>query len=88
MRFRAAIHVMLKKDVADVQGIAIQQSLARHGHAVSAVKAGKYFELEIEADNKLAATNILNALADGVFSNPVIEEFRCECEEANSSHKE
>lgn len=75
MRFRATIHVMLKPDVADVQGIAIQQSVARHGEPVTAVKAGKYFELEIEAADESAARAVAEKLADGTFSNPVIERF-------------
>jgi phosphoribosylformylglycinamidine synthase len=75
MRFRASIHVMLKPDVADVQGIAIQQSLARHGDPVTAVKAGKYFEMELTADSEAAARATVERLADGTFSNPVIERY-------------
>ncbi|MBI1292609.1 phosphoribosylformylglycinamidine synthase subunit PurS [bacterium] len=75
MRFRAAIHVMLKPDVADVQGIAIQQSLVRHGDPVAAVKAGKYFEIELDADSEAAARTIVERLANGTFSNPVIERY-------------
>lgn len=75
MRFRATIHVLLKPDVADVQGMAIQQSLGRHGHTVGTVKAGKYFELELEAANEAAAKTELNTLANGTFSNPTIERY-------------
>jgi phosphoribosylformylglycinamidine synthase subunit PurS len=73
MRFRATIHVQLKADVADVQGMAIQQSLARHGETVSAVKAGKYFELELDAKDLADATARVQHLAQETFSNPVIE---------------
>lgn len=78
MRYRATIHVMLKKDVADVQGMAIQQSLVRHGDPVSSVHAGKYFEIELEAESEAAAKEIVERLADGTFSNPVIENFWAE----------
>jgi phosphoribosylformylglycinamidine synthase len=78
MIFRARIQVMLKQDVADVQGIAIEQSLARHGEKVSAVKAGKYFEFDIEADSQEAAEAEVNRLAHDVFSNPVIEVSKAE----------
>jgi len=73
MKFRARIHVMLKADVADVQGIAIQESLRRHGHGVQTVRAGKYFEVDLEAADAAAANAEVAKLADGTFSNPVIE---------------
>jgi phosphoribosylformylglycinamidine synthase PurS subunit len=67
------MHVMLKRDVADVQGMAIEQSLKHHGESVAAVKAGKYFEFEIEAPGEPAAEEKVKRLAKDVFSNPVIE---------------
>ena len=73
MRFLARIHVMLKKDVADVQGIAIQQSLKRHGEPVAEVRAGKYFEVEVEAADEAGARQLGERLAKDVFGNPVIE---------------
>jgi phosphoribosylformylglycinamidine synthase PurS subunit len=75
MLFRARIHVMLKKDVADVQGMAIQQSLHRHGSPVGDVKAGKYFELELESASDKDARAEIEKLAEGTFSNPVIEHY-------------
>ncbi len=75
MLFLARIHVMLKPDVADVQGIAIQQSLARHEQPVTQVKAGKYFEVEVEAVGEKEARGIVEELADGTFSNPTIETY-------------
>jgi phosphoribosylformylglycinamidine synthase PurS subunit len=78
MRFRATIHVLLKPDVADVQGNAIQQSLHRHGDSVAAVRAGKYFEIELDAASESDARAIVERLANGTFSNPTIERFWCE----------
>jgi phosphoribosylformylglycinamidine synthase len=75
MKFQARLHVMLKKDVADVQGSAIGQALQRHGDPVSNVKVGKYFELEVEAPDADAARAIVDRLANGTFSNPVIEHY-------------
>ena len=82
MRFVARLHVMLKPDVADVQGAAIQQSLRRHGHPVESVKAGKYFEVELEAENEAAARDQMTQLAESTFSNPVIETWWLDLEAA------
>lgn len=73
MRFLLRFHVLLKPDVADVQGNAIQQNLARHDYPVTRVKAGKYFEVEVEAESEAAAVELGQRLASEVFSNPVIE---------------
>lgn len=81
MKFLAKITVMLKKDVADVQGNAIQQSLARHNKPISAVRAGKFFEVELEAAGETAARAEVEKLANGTFSNPVIEHYWYEVEE-------
>ena len=75
MNFRAKLHVMLKKDVADVQGNAIRQALERHGDQVADVKVGKYFEVELEAASEQDARAMLERLAQGTFSNPVIEQY-------------
>ena len=72
MQFQAKLHVMLKRDVADVQGNAIQHSLARHNEPVRQVKTGKYFEIEVEAEDESQARELIDRLAKDVFSNPVI----------------
>ncbi len=73
---------MLKPDVADVQGAAIQQSLRRHGHPVESVKAGKYFEVELDAPDEATAREQMTQLAEGTFSNPVIETWWLDLEPA------
>lgn len=78
MRFHAVIHVELKADVADVQGSAISQSLTAHGYAVSGVRVGKFFQLDIEAADEEEARQKVQELAQGTFSNPVIENYRFE----------
>lgn len=75
MKFQATIHVMLKQDVADVQGHAIRQALHRHGDPVGDVRVGKYFEVEIEAGNEGDARALIERLANEAFSNPTIERF-------------
>lgn len=82
MKFQAIIEVMLKADVADVQGMAIEQSLRHHGQAVEQVRAGKRFELVFEAASAAEAEESARKLATEVFSNPVIETARVKVAEA------
>ncbi len=81
MIYTAKVHVMLKQDVADVQGAAIEQSLKSHGYSVSNIRVGKYFEVEIDSENESDARHRLEELAKGTFSNPVIENFTLEIAE-------
>lgn len=78
MNFHATIRVNLKRDVADVQGMAIQQALAGHGKPVVSVHAGKVFDVVVDAASREEAERIARELADGTFSNAVIEDFTIE----------
>ena len=68
---RVAVDVVIKPEILDPQGKAIEAALVRSGHGgVTAVRAGKHFELEIDD----AVTDAeLDELAGGVLANPVIE---------------
>lgn len=76
---RAHIWVMLKNTVLDPQGKAIQQALASLGHtAVSDVREGKFFVLQLDGLDRAAAQKQVETIAREVLTNPVIEEFRFE----------
>jgi phosphoribosylformylglycinamidine synthase len=76
---RVKIFVSLKQGVLDPQGKAIERSLHALGYnEVSEVRAGKYFELEIEAASRQAAELRIREFCDKLLANPVIEDFRFE----------
>ena len=76
---RAHVWVMLKSTVLDPQGKAIQQALASLGHAaVSDVREGKFFVLQLDGLDRAAAQKQVERIAREVLTNPVIEEFRFE----------
>lgn len=82
---KAHVWVMLKPTVLDPQGTAIQQALASLGHAaVRDVRQGKFFVLDLDGLDRVAAQSEVERIARDVLTNPVIEEFRFEIEdEAN-----
>ena len=54
--FLAKIHVLLKPTVNDPQGLTIARALGRLGFdAVDAVRAGKYFEVQIQGSDEATA---------------------------------
>lgn len=77
---KAKVYVTLKPGVLDPQGKAIHGSLALMGYAnLADVRQGKYFELEIDADDAAARSSV-ERIAGEVLANPVIEDYRVEFE--------
>jgi phosphoribosylformylglycinamidine synthase subunit PurS len=70
---RVAVDVMLKREILDPQGQAVERALPELGlDGVSDVRVGKHVELDVDgADPEAAARQIAEAL----LANPVIEEF-------------
>jgi phosphoribosylformylglycinamidine synthase len=70
---RVVVDVMLKPEILDPQGQAIQRALPSLGFdTVSAVRQGKHFELEIDDADPLA---VVDKIASTLLANPVIEDF-------------
>jgi phosphoribosylformylglycinamidine synthase PurS subunit len=70
---RVAVDVMLKREILDPQGQAVERALPELGFAgVSDVRVGKHVELTVDdGDVEGAARRVAEAL----LANPVIEEF-------------
>jgi phosphoribosylformylglycinamidine synthase PurS subunit len=77
MKFRFEIVVSLKEGLADPQGKTIHDALPTLGwDNVSEVRAGKHFELVVEADDDQTARAQVEEMTRRFLSNPVIEDFR------------
>ena len=71
---RVHIDVMLKDEILDPQGQAVERSLPGLGFdGVEHVRIGKHVELEVADGVDVAAT--VERLADRLLANPVIERF-------------
>jgi phosphoribosylformylglycinamidine synthase len=78
---RARVFVTLKPSVFDPQGTTVAEALHALGYAaVTDVRQGKYFELEIDARTSADARRIAAEAADKLLANPVIESYRIEIE--------
>ena len=74
---KALIYVTLKKDVLDPQGKAIQKASASLGYAaLTGVRQGKLFDLELEGVDAKAARALLGELCEKLLANPTIEDYR------------
>jgi len=76
---RARVFVTLKPSVFDPQGTTVAEALHTLGYAaVTNVRQGKYFELDIDAINADEAGRLAAEAADKLLANPVIESYRVE----------
>ena len=70
---RVAVDVMLKREILDPQGQAVERALPELGFAgVSDVRVGKHVELTVEEGD---AEGAARQVAEALLANPVIEEF-------------
>jgi len=77
---KARVHVVLKSTVLDPQGQTVRAALQGLGyHGITDVRQGKYFDITIDAGvGREQARQDIDAMAQDVLANPVIEEYRVE----------
>jgi phosphoribosylformylglycinamidine synthase subunit PurS len=70
---RVAVDVMLKREILDPQGQAVERALPELGlEGISGVRIGKHVELDVDGGDPEAAAR---QVAEALLANPVIEEF-------------
>ncbi|RYP86708.1 phosphoribosylformylglycinamidine synthase subunit PurS [Nocardioides guangzhouensis] len=85
---RVVVDVMLKPEILDPQGKAVQGALPRLGFSgVSDVRQGKRFELEIDGDATDETLARVHEIAETLLSNPVIEDYAVHVEGGSASAK-
>lgn len=76
---KARVTVYPRPGLLDPQGKAIHQALQRIGFdAVTAVRAGKSFELDLAASDAEEARRQLREMCDKLLANTVVEDYRFE----------
>jgi phosphoribosylformylglycinamidine synthase len=76
---KARVLVLLKPDVLDPQGRAIQRACQSLGYSqVTDVRQGKVFEIRLEGVDAKRAEALLRELGAKLLANPVIEDYRVE----------
>lgn len=73
---RVAIDVLLKHEILDPQGRAVERALPGLGYAgVTDVRVGKHLELDVDAEGDELTARVEKMCAD-FLTNPVIETYR------------
>lgn len=80
---KARILVYPRPEILDPQGKAIQTALERVGFdGVGSVRAGKSFDVELDAANEKEAREQAAAMCEKLLANPVVEDYSVELLEA------
>jgi phosphoribosylformylglycinamidine synthase len=72
---KVTVLVRPRDGILDPQGQAIDRSLQGLGYASRGVRAGKVFDVELDAPDRSAAESQARELAAKVLTNPLIEDF-------------
>ena len=74
---RVVVDVMLKPEILDPQGRAVQGALGRLGlSGVTDVRQGKQFVIELDGELEGERYDLMHKLAEELLSNPVIESYQ------------
>ena len=74
---KISVIVTLKKDVLDPQGKVVNQTLKNMGYTnISNIRQGKYFEIELEENDKEKAKKIAEEICEKLLTNVVIEDYK------------
>ena len=68
--------VTLKKEVLDPQGKVVSQTLKNMGYdSIINVRQGKYFDIEVNENDKEKAKKIVEEICKKLLANVVIEDY-------------
>ena len=74
---KVSVIVTLKKDVLDPQGKVIKQALNGMGFDnINGIRQGKYFEIEIDENDKKKAEDKTEEMCKKLLANLVIEDYK------------
>ena len=80
---KARVTVRPRPEILDPQGKAILSTLGSEGYSqVTDLRAGKSFDLVLDVKNRKEAEEVLDEICKNLLSNPLIETYEYELEEA------
>ncbi len=79
MKYKAEINVMPLKELLDPQGKAVTSSMTNLGlPTIQNVRVGKHISLEVEADSKEKANEMVEQACKKLLANLIMESYEFE----------
>ena len=79
---RATVLVRPKPGILDPQGQAVESSLRHLGFEVSDARVGRLVDVDVAPDDNTEALAQLERMCEQLLSNPLIESYEIELEQA------
>jgi len=78
------VHTTLKEGVLDPQGKAVESALKNLGfEGINKIRQGKFFDIDIETDDKVKAEKLVIKICKTLLANMVIEDYTVKILEEN-----
>ncbi|MGC9117076.1 MAG: phosphoribosylformylglycinamidine synthase subunit PurS [Conexivisphaera sp.] len=75
---RVRVEVWLREELVDPEGRTIRDALSGLGFPVSSVRAGRIYDIIVEAGTAEEAASIAREMCDALLANPVRDACRAE----------
>jgi phosphoribosylformylglycinamidine synthase subunit PurS len=75
-KLKFSVTVTLKKDVLDPQGKVVQNTLMNLGLNLKNIRQGKYFEIEVNENDRAIAEESINKMCKKLLVNLIIEDYK------------
>ena len=75
-KLKFSVTVTLKKDVLDPQGKVVQNTLTNLGLNLKNIRQGKYFEIEVNENDRAIAEESINKMCKKLLVNLIIEDYK------------
>lgn len=72
------IKILNKKEVLDIQGRAILDTLKKKNYSIEECHYGKFIKIKINVDNKELALEKAKEMAESVLCNSLVESYELE----------
>lgn len=72
------VRILPRKEVLDVQGRAIAETLKRRGHSIEECHYGKYIRLQVKAKSRKEALKRAKEITESVLCNSLVENYELE----------
>ncbi|CUU03904.1 phosphoribosylformylglycinamidine synthase [Candidatus Thermokryptus mobilis] len=74
---KAKVIIKLKDSILDPQGLTIHHALETLGYKnIESLRSGKFFEIELNVEDKEKASEIVDEICKKLLANPVTEEYQ------------
>ena len=75
-KLKFSVTVTLKKDVIDQQGKVVQNTLMNLDLNLKNIRQGKYFEIEVNENDRAIAEESINKMCKKLLVNLIIEDYK------------